>query len=629
AVFSNRDWRPPGVGIGEPLIKPKGIDDVPIVALTLWTRDPERGSHELRQVAHAIEAELKRVPGTRNVYTIGGPDSTVHVELDAQRLAGFGLTAAGLVQSLEAANLVMHAGRVVSGGEASPVQAGEFLADRDEVAGLIVALHEGRPVYLEDVATVTAGADQPEQAVWVVPGPAAAERGMDLSGRAPAVTIAISKQPGRNAADVADALLERVEQLKGTFIPEGVEVTLTRNYGETANDKAEKLIQKLIFATAAVVALVLVAVGWREAVIVGAAVIVTLAATLFASWAWGFTINRVSLFALIFSIGILVDDAIVIVENIHRHKQLYPGPSLEVIPRAVDEVGGPTILATFTVIAALLPMAFVSGLMGPYMSPIPINASMGMLISLAIALIFTPWLSRKLLYGRETAAGHGDEHGATESWLDRFFERAIGPFLRGERAQRRRHLLYAGTLVAIGLAVSLVVVQWVVLKMLPFDNKSEFQVVVDMPEGTALEETGRVLDALAAELAEVPEVTDMQLYVGTSAPINFNGLVRQYYLRSGPEVGDIQVNLVEKHDRDRKSHEIALAVRPSLQAIAERYGARVKVVEVPPGPPVQAPIVAEIYGPSYDAQRALTTRIRELTEATPDLVDVDDSIETA
>jgi len=625
AVFSNRDWRPPGVGIGEPLIKPKGIDDVPVVALTLWTRDPERGAHELRQVAHAIEAELKRVPGTRNVYTLGGPDSTVHVALDAQRLAGFGLTAAALVQGLEAANLVMHAGRVVAAGEAQPVQAGRFLADRDEVAGLIVALHDGRPVYLEDVADVSAGPDQPEQAVWFLPGPAAADRGIDLAGRAPAVTIAVSKQPGRNAADVADALLARIEQVEGTFIPDGVEVTVTRNYGETANDKAQKLIQKLMFATASVVALVLVAVGWREAIVVGAAVIVTLAATLFASWAWGFTINRVSLFALIFSIGILVDDAIVVVENIHRHKQLDPGAALDVIPRAVDEVGGPTILATFTVIAALLPMAFVSGLMGPYMSPIPINASMGMLISLAIALVFTPWLSRKLLYGR--TAPHS--HGAGESRLDRLSERVIGPFLRGDRARHRRHLLYGGTLLAIVLAVSLALVQWVVLKMLPFDNKSEFQVVVDMPEGSALEETGRVLDALAAEIARVPEVTDMQLYVGTSAPINFNGLVRQYYLRSGPELGDIQVNLVDKHERDRKSHEIALAVRPALQAIARELGVRVKVVEVPPGPPVQAPIVAEIYGPSYEAQRALTSELRELTEATPDLVDVDDSIETA
>ncbi len=350
--------------------------------------------------------------------------------------------------------------------------------------------------------------------------------------------------------------------------------------------------------------------SWREAIVVGAAVVITLAATLFASWAWGFTINRVSLFALIFSIGILVDDAIVVVENIHRHMGLHPGESLtQLIPRAVDEVGGPTILATFTVIAALLPMAFVSGLMGPYMSPIPINASMGMLISLAIALAFTPWLSQKLL--AHAPVSHADEEQA-ESRLHRLFERVMSPFLRGDDARSHRHKLYLGTLAAIGVAVSLAVVQWVVMKMLPFDNKSEFQVVLDMPEGTPLEETARVLDELAREVAKRPEVTDYQVYAGTSAPINFNGLVRQYYLRSGPEVGDIQVNLVDKHHRDMKSHEIALEVRPALAQIGRQYGGSVKVVEVPPGPPVQAPLVAEIYGPFQESQHALAAEVRKV-----------------
>jgi multidrug efflux pump subunit AcrB len=625
AIYSNQDWRPPGVGILQPLVKPKGIDDVPILSLTLWTQDPERGAHELRQVAHAIEAEIQRVPGTRNVNTIGGPDQTVHVTLDPQRLAGFGLTVNELVGSLQAANVVHHAGAVVAGGTSVPVQAGEFLADRDEVAQLVVAVHEGRPVYLQDVAQVRSGPDQPEQYVTFGTGPAAAQRGLEFDGTAPAVTIAVSKKPGENAIDVTRAVIERIDLLRGTYIPDGVEVTVTRDYGVTANDKAQKLIQKLMLATASVVLLVWLTVGWREAVVVGAAVIITLAATLFASWAWGFTINRVSLFALIFAIGILVDDAIVVVENINRHMGLHPGAGLgELIPRAVDEVGGPTILATFTVIAALLPMAFVSGLMGPYMSPIPINASMGMLISLAIALMFTPWLSKRLL-SHASAAAHAD--AGEESRLHRFFERVMSPFLRGDKARPSRHKLYIGTLVAIGLAVSLVVVQWVVMKMLPFDNKSEFQVVVDMPEGTALEETGRVLDALAASIAELPEVTDYQVYAGTSAPINFNGLVRQYYLRSGPELGDIQVNLVDKHHRDRQSHEIALAARPALAEIGRRYGAAVKVVEVPPGPPVQAPLVAEIYGPFRDSQRELTRAVRKVFDATPDVVDVDDSLE--
>jgi multidrug efflux pump subunit AcrB len=519
---------------------------------------------------------------------------------------------------------VQHAGSIISSDGNLPVQAGTFLADRDDVAQLIVAVTGGRPVYLQDVATVTLGPDQPDQYVTFGTGPAAAQKNLDLQGTAPAVTLAVSKKPGENAIDVTDAVLARMAQLRGTYVPEGVEVTVTRNYGETANDKAVKLIQKLMFATGAVVLLVWLAVGWREAVVVGAAVVITLAATLFASWAWGFTINRVSLFALIFAIGILVDDAIVVVENIHRHMGFGGSSTLgELIPRAVDEVGGPTILATFTVIAALLPMAFVSGLMGPYMSPIPINASMGMLISLAIALMFTPWLSKRLL---AHAPGQA-ESPHDESRLHRFFEKLMSPFLRGDAARSHRHKLYLGTLAAIVLAVSLAAVQWVVMKMLPFDNKSEFQVVVDMPEGTPVEETARVLDELAAAIAHRPEVTDYQVYAGTSAPINFNGLVRQYYLRSGHEVGDIQVNLVDKHHRDKQSHEIALEVRPALAEIGRKYGASVKVVEVPPGPPVQAPLVAEVYGPFQEAQQKLTREIRAAFDSTPGVVDVDDSIE--
>jgi multidrug efflux pump subunit AcrB len=621
AIYSNQDWRPPGVGILQPLVKPKGIDDVPILSITLWTDDPQRGAHELRQVAHSIEAEIQRVSGTRNVYTIGGPDQTVHVVLDPQKLAGHGLTVDMLIGSLQAANVVQHAGASVASSNATPVQAGEFLANRDDVAQLVVAVRDGRPVYLQDVARVVDGPDQPEQYVAFGAGPAAEHVGVDLVGTAPAVTIAVSKKPGENAIDVATAVLERVEALKGTYIPEGIHATVTRNYGVTANDKAQKLIQKLMFATASVVLLVWLTVGWREAVVVGAAVIITLAATLFASWAWGFTINRVSLFALIFAIGILVDDAIVVVENINRHMAL-EGDRSDLIPRAVDEVGGPTILATFTVIAALLPMAFVSGLMGPYMSPIPINASMGMLISLLIALIFTPWLSAKLLKPHHGAHGEG-----TDGRLQRLFERVMSPFLRGDDARSNRHKLYLGTLAAILLAVSLVVVQWVVMKMLPFDNKSEFQVVVDMPEGTALEETARVLDELAANIAQRPEVTDYQVYAGTSAPINFNGLVRQYYLRAGPEMGDIQVNLVDKHHRDKQSHDIAVEMRPALAEIGRKYGASVKVVEVPPGPPVQSPLVAEIYGPFQEAQQKLTRDVRAAFDAQDDIVDVDDSLE--
>ncbi|HSC08603.1 MAG TPA: efflux RND transporter permease subunit [Steroidobacteraceae bacterium] len=625
AIYSNQDWRPANLGVLPPLVKPKGIDDVPIVTLTLWTQDETRGAHELGQVARSIETELKRIPGTRNVYTIGSPDSVVHVELDAHRLSGYGLTVVDLVQALESSNVVQHTGALVGGGRVTPVQAGRFLADRDDVAGIVVGAQDGRPVYLEDIADVSTAPDQPESYVWLGTGPRAATRGLPALAHVPAVTMAISKKPGENAIDVAEQVIRHVEHLRGSFIPEGVEVTVTRNYGETANDKAQKLIQKLLLATASVVLLVVVAMGRREALVVGAAVIVTLAATLFASWAWGFTINRVSLFALIFSIGILVDDAIVVVENIHRHMRLGGGTLVQVIPRAVDEVGGPTILATFTVIAALLPMAFVSGLMGPYMSPIPINSSLGMMISLAVALVFTPWLSRKLL-GSAHGAGPEEREGAR---LQRVFERIVRPFLAGASARRFRHRLYWGVVGAIAIAIGLVMVQLVVLKMLPFDNKSEFQVVVNLPEGTPVETTAQLLNELSHVLERVPEVTDYQAYAGTAAPINFNGLVRQYYLRRAPELGDLQVNLVDKHHRERASHEIALDVRPVLAAIGRKYDASVQVVEVPPGPPVQAPLVAEIYGPRYEDQRELAREVRAVFDSTENIVDVDDSVEAA
>jgi multidrug efflux pump subunit AcrB len=452
AIFSNQDWRPQNLGILPPIVKPKGIDDVPIVSATLWTEDTGRATQELKKVAHALEAEIKRVPGTRDVYTIGGSQEIVHVELDPQRVAGFGMTLDDLRQALTASNVVSHAGSLVYDNSEVPVQAGTFLSDREDVARLVVGMFEGRPVYLDDVATVRAHADQPDTYTWFATGPAAGEIGIDSVAYAPAVTIAIAKKPGTNATNIADAVVERLAQLEATLIPEGVNVTITRNYGKTADDKASKLIQKLSFATLSVILLTWFALGWREAIVVGAAVIVTLAATLFASWAWGFTINRVSLFALIFAIGILVDDAIVVVENIHRHRGLGPGTIGEIIPPAVDEVGGPTILATFTVIAALLPMAFVTGLMGPYMSPIPINASTGMLISLAVALILTPWLSHRLLQHSPIHKESGEE-----SKLHRTFERLMRPFLDRETGRRARGWLYGGTVAIIGVAMLLVV----------------------------------------------------------------------------------------------------------------------------------------------------------------------------
>ena len=623
AIYSKQDWLPPGLGVGQPIIKPKGIDDVPIVTLTLWTEDPNRGGYDLQHVAHAIEAELKRVKGTRDIYTIGGPDQVVHVLLDPAKLAGYDIAVDDLRNALQLSNATRPSGYMVDNNEEIAVQAGTFLSTAEEVRNLVVGVHNGNPVYLRDVAKVQRGPDQPEQYVWLGTGPAAAHSGIHARGEFPAVTVAIAKQPGTNAVKIADQVIERFQQLKGVFVPEGVHATVTRNYGVTANDKAEKLIHKLIFATMSVVLLVVIALGWREAIIVGAAVVVTLAITLFASWAWGFTLNRVSLFALIFSIGILVDDAIVVVENIHRHMQLGGKRLLEAIPLAVDEVGGPTILATFTVIAALLPMAFVTGLMGPYMSPIPINASIGMLISLVVAFVVTPWLSNKMLAGR----AHESAEGAGETRLYAWFKRGLGPFLNGDAGKPKRRLLGLIVLCLIVLSVGLAAVKLVVLKMLPFDNKSEFQIVVDMPEGTPVEQTAHVLAELGRYLATVPEVTDYEAYAGTAAPINFNGLVRQYYLRRSANMGDIQVNLLDKHLRDRQSHAIALAVRAPLQDIGRKYHANVKIVEVPPGPPVQAPLVAEIYGLDYDGQIRMTKKVREVFESTPDIVDVDDSVE--
>ena len=625
-IYSNKDWVSPNLGVGEPIIKPMGIDDVPIVTLTLWTADPQRGAYDLERIAHAAEVELKRVPGTRVVQTIGGPGRSVRVLLDSERMQSHGVTAQDVRGALLAANVSLPAGSLVAGNRETLVETGTFLASAQDVKRLAVGRQQGRPVFIEDIARVIDGPEQPGRYVWFGVGAAGTlQGGTDLAPASefPAVTIAISKKAGENAVDVARRLLERVEQLKGSVIPEGVSAALTRNYGETANDKAMKLIQKLIFATLSVVALVWAVLGRREAVIVGTAVILTLAATLFASWAWGFTLNRVSLFALIFSIGILVDDAIVVVENIHRHRALANDSLALMIPLAVDEVGGPTILATFTVIAALLPMAFVTGLMGPYMSPIPINASMGMLISLAVAFVVTPWLAAKLLGTYHPPHSEGETSGRTM----RLFERVIRPFLRGEDGASARRALWIAVIVLIGASMSLAAVKLVILKMLPFDNKSEFQVVVDMPTGTALEETSRVLHEMGAYLATVPEVTDYQAYAGTSAPINFNGLVRQYYLRALPELGDIQVNLVDKHHRDRKSHDIAQSVRPQLDAIGRQYGATVKVVEVPPGPPVLSPIVAEIYGPDYGGQLEAAQSLRELFSRTPDIVDVDNSVE--
>jgi multidrug efflux pump subunit AcrB len=639
---ANQDWLPRDLGTLTPIVKPMGIDDVPVLGVTLWSKDGAP-AQELERVAHVVETELKRVNGSREVKTIGGPGRAVHVWLEPTRLRARGIDVLTLKQTLTAANFGMPAGSVLNTngkgrGNGAPqmlsVETGEFLGSAQDVGNIVVGVHQGAPVYLREVARVEMGAQQPQRYVWFTPGAAMAKAaGADTSAAAgqvyPAVTLTVTKKPGENAVDVARAANERVQALRNTVIPANFEATVTRNYGETAAEKANKLIQKLAFATGSVILLVGFALGRREAVIVGGAVILTLMATLFASWAWGFTLNRVSLFALIFSIGILVDDAIVVVENIHRHQQLTPdAPLREIIPRAVDEVGGPTILATLTVIAALLPMAFVSGLMGPYMSPIPINSSLGMAISLAIAFTVTPWLALKLMkpHGHGAHAAHA-AGGGIGAKLQTLFARVLTPFLA---SSRQRLLLLAGIGGALLISVALTLVPssfvGVVLKMLPFDNKSEFQVLVEMPAGAPLEDTAATLHELGAFLSQQPEVQDLQGYAGTASPITFNGLVRQYYLRSEAEQGDLQVNLVDKQHRSQKSHAIAQRLRPALEDIGKKHGARVKVVEVPPGPPVMSPLVAEIYGPDEAGRQELAKRVAKAYGETADIVGIDTSL---
>ena len=624
-VYSNRDWFPPALSIGQPIIKIRGIDDVPIVTLSLWSENPDYGAYELSQIAHSLEAELKRAPGTRNIYAIGDIDQIVQVHLDAQKLASYGISIQDLSQSLGMSNVSKDAGSFVSDGREIEVRAGQFLVSIDEVRDLIIGLNQGAPVYLSDVAEINAEPSDPGHYVSFT----RVVNGQALSY--PSVSLAIAKKPGVNAVDVSNSVIHHMEQLEGIIIPNDVNYTLTRNYGETADSKANKLIQKLIFATASVILLVLITMGWREAMIVGSAVGITLMITLFASWAWGFTINRVSLFALIFSIGILVDDAIVVVENIHRHLRKGSDNLLESIPHAVDEVGGPTILATFTVIAALMPMAFVTGLMGPYMSPIPINASMGMLISLAIAFVVTPWFSYKVFKRKLARQGldHTPEAQLNNRSIPGWVSTLFGPFLKQRAGWKMRFLMGLSLLLMIGLSINLAFNQTVVLKMLPFDNKSEIQVVLDMPEGTPLEETARILDEAGKIATLLPEIDNYQSYAGTAAPIGFNGLVRQYYLRQQAFQGDLQINLVDKHDRSRKSHDVARDLRERLAPLQGENGAVLKVVEVPPGPPVFSPLVAEVYGLNQAEQANTAKRIKAIFQATPDIVDIDDSLEQA
>ena len=619
-IQSNADWFPPGLGVQEPVVKPRSIDDVPIMTLTLYDRQQLKSAEQLTALALRLEIALKQVPGTRDIKTHGAVRQHVNVRVDSSKLSGFGVSVLDIKQAIDAANNAAGEARITQNGLAVPFQAGDFLQSVSDVASLVISVNEGRPIYLSDVASIDDGGSAQNYSVLM--GGLA-----DDNQVYPAVTIAIAKKPGENAIEITEAIRARIDQLKNQLLPVDVEVSGTRDYGKTATDKFNQLVSDLISATISVIVLVFLTMGWRQAVIVGVAVLVTLLFTLVFSWAWGFTLNRVSLFALIFSIGILVDDGIVITENIHRRIRNSTKPLLETIPKAVDEVGSPTIMATLTIMAALIPMAFVSGLMGPYMSPIPINASAGMVFSQLIAFIVAPWLALRLL-NRERGKDSNDaadSAAGTSAKLKGVFETLLRPLL-GDQHRGRRVLFGAGVFGLLLLVMALPVYKGVILKMLPFDNNSELQVVVDMPDDAAMEETQRLQLALGNYLSGVEEVENWQAYAGTASPINFNGLVRQYYLRSQPNQGDIQVNLKNKEQRQRSSHQIARAIRADLTAIAEPFGAAIKIVEVPPGPPVLAPIVAELYGGTGQQQIELAeTMLAKMAEVNG-LVDKDSSL---
>jgi multidrug efflux pump subunit AcrB len=615
-LYSNFDRIPPGVS--QPIIKVRSIDDVPIMALTLWGKNYD--SYRLRRIAGELENSLKPLEGVSETKIIGGPPRQIRVVLDAQRLAGYGLTPGSVVSQLQSANSRAQAGSFSRDNREAQVEAGVFFTTLEDLRQVVIAVHSGRPVYLRDVAEkLEDGPAEPNH--YVLYGVARGDAGEAAGADYPAVTITISKRKGTNATAISQRVLGQIDGLRGYVLPRDLNVTITRNYGETAKDKSDELLKHLLIATLSVTLLIALALGWRESGVVLLAVPVTLALTLAVFYLYGYTLNRVTLFALIFSIGILVDDAIVVVENIVRHFRLPEnrGRSLaQVAVEAVDEVGNPTILATFAVIGAILPMAFVRGLMGPYMRPIPVGASAAMLFSLIVAFVVSPWAALRLL--RRYADASGTSHHEAESWTTRLYRSAMNPLVRDPR---RRAMFLVGVVMLFLAAVAFVPLKWVRVKMLPFDNKSEFQVIIDMPDGTPLEQTTRAAQALGQYLSRQPEVTNYQIYAGTSGPYNFNGLVRHYFLRSQPNQADIQVNLLPRHERKTQSHEIARRLRPGLDKIAESFGARIKVAEVPPGPPVLQTLVAEVYGPDYKGQIALAAQVKKIFRQTPGVVDVD------
>ncbi len=607
-------------GVYKPMVKTRSIDDVPMLGITLWSE--KQDDYQLRQIAEEVTSEIEKVKDVAITKEIGGNNRELKVILDKDRMSENGVDALGIMQMIQANNGSSQSGSFVENDEEFLVTTGQFLSNAEDVENLVVGVNKNMPVYLKQVATITDGPSTPRSYVSFGYGKAN-EQFKTAKSEYPAVTISVGKVKGADAMKISDKILTKVEQLKKTIIPDDVHVEVTRNYGETASHKVGELLLHLGIAIIAVTVLVILAMGWRGGLVVFFSVPLTFALTLFAYYLLGYTLNRITLFALVFVVGIVVDDSIIIAENMHRHFKMKRLPFKQAAIYAINEVGNPTILATFTVIAAILPMAFVSGMMGPYMSPMPIGASIAMLLSLFVALTVTPYLGYHLLQEKEEQA-HKHAEGLETNLIYKIYSKIERPFLDNSF---KRRLLLAGTVVLLMGSILMFFTKSVVVKMLPFDNKNEFQVVIDMPEGSTLERTSAVTREIAQYVSTQPEVVNYQNYVGTSAPITFNGLVRHYDMRGGSNMADIQVNLLHKEDRDLQSHDIAKAMRPEIQKIAKKYGANVKLIEVPPGPPVLSTLVAEIYGPDYEEQIKVAQQVQTILQNTTDIVDIDWMVE--
>ncbi len=609
-MMSALDLAPPGVVL-PPLIKPMSIDDVPVITLTLWGEN--YNWYSLRRIATTLQSEIKKIENVANTYILGGTPKEVRVVLDPYKLEAYGISPLQIVRILKTANAQAVTGSVRKTNQEYLIRVGNFLKSKEDIENLVIKVKENRVIYLRDVARVIEGPSEIKDYVFMGFGPSAEEK--SLTDFLPAVTLAISKRKGTNAVEVSEEVLNLVKHLKGKIIPKDVNITISRNYGKTAEEKAEELLKHLLIATFSVILLIAVALGFREALVIGIAVPVTLSIALFLSELYGFTLNRVTLFALIFAIGILVDDAIVVVENIHRWFEMQKLPPRDSIVRATDEVGNPTVLATFTVIAALMPMAFVSGLMGPYMKPIPINASVAMFFSLLVAFVITPWAAYRLL----SKERERKEINIRKTLFWKLYCFLMQPLLS---SRLKRFTFYSFVVFLLGASLFMFYTKAVVVKMLPYDNKSELEIVLDMPEGTTLEKTLSVAKEIGEFISRQSIVRDYQIYVGTPAPFNFNGLVRHYYLRKAPHFAEIQVNLIDKHSRKEQSHQFAKRIRPHVHSIAKKEGAKyVAVVEVPPGPPVLSPVVAEIYAPERQTQRKVALKVFELFKKSPAITD--------